>query len=88
MTAAIELNPEYAAAYEKRGIAYRRIKADGPALADFETASALKPNKAWDAYFNRGNLFAAQHRYEMAIKDYTKVLTIMPEHMTFCSLRE
>ena len=55
-TAAIRLNPNYAKAYNKRGIIHGRNLQDYPAAkADFDRAIAINPNYG-DAYYNRAKV--------------------------------
>ena len=50
---AIALKPDYAEAFNNRGIALRQLKRFDEALASYDKAIALKPDYA-DAFNNRG----------------------------------
>ena len=74
-TKAIELDPEFAAAYNNRGYAYFRKADIEAALADFTKAIELEPkqtapyeNRAW-TYINAGD-------YDKALLDLQKALEV------------
>jgi len=71
-TAAIRLNPNYAQAYNKRGIIHGRNLQDYPAAkADFDRAIAINPNYG-DAYYNRAKVRYFLEDKAGAIADYQK----------------
>ncbi|MFM9265254.1 tetratricopeptide repeat protein [Tychonema sp. BBK16] len=71
-TAAIRLNPNYAKAYNKRGIIHGRNLKDYPAAkADFDRAIAINPNYG-DAYYNRARVREFLEDKPGAIADYQK----------------
>ncbi|TAG97690.1 MAG: tetratricopeptide repeat protein [Oscillatoriales cyanobacterium] len=71
-TAAIRLNPNYAEAYNKRGIIHARNLKDYPAAkADFDRAIAINPNYG-DAYYNRARVREFLEDKPGAIGDYQK----------------
>ena len=71
-TEAIRLNPNYAQAYNKRGIIHGRNLKDYPAAkADFDRAIAIKPNYG-DAYYNRARVHEFLEDKPGAIADYQK----------------
>lgn len=71
-TAAIRLNPNYAKAYNKRGIIHGRNLKDYPAAkADFDRAIAINPNYG-DAYYNRARVREFLEDNAGAIADYQK----------------
>lgn len=71
-TAAIRLNPNYAQAYNKRGIIHGRNLKDYPAAkADFDRAIAINPNYG-DAYYNRARVREFLEDKDGAIADYQK----------------
>ncbi len=71
-TAAIRLNPNYAKAYNKRGIIHGRNLQNYPAAkADFDRAIAINPNYG-DAYYNRARVREFLEDKPGAIADYQK----------------
>ena len=71
-TEAIRLNPNYAQAYNKRGIIHGRNLKDYPAAkADFDRAIAINPNYG-DAYYNRARVHEFLEDKQGAIADYKK----------------
>ena len=77
-TKAIQRNPKYAAAYNKRGDAYRAQDDYARAIADYTQAIQLDPEYAI-AYSNRGNAYRAQDDFDRAIADYTQAIQLDPE---------
>ena len=72
-TKAIELDPKYADAYNRRGASYSNKKDDDRAVADFTKAIELNP-KFDMAYINRGASYMVKKKYDLAIADFTKVI--------------
>lgn len=71
-TAAIAINPNYAKAYNKRGIIHGRYLKDYPAAkADFDRAIEINPKYA-DAYYNRAKVRYLLKDKPGAIADYQK----------------
>ncbi|EGK88644.1 tetratricopeptide repeat protein [Microcoleus vaginatus PCC 9802] len=71
-TEAIRLNPNYAKAYNKRGIIHGRNLKDYPAAkADFDRAIEINPNYG-DAYYNRARVREFLEDEPGAIADYQK----------------
>ena len=58
---AIELKPDYAEAYNNRGVAHGNKGNFDRAIEDFNIAMQLKPDYA-DAYNNRGEAYNRQRR--------------------------
>jgi tetratricopeptide (TPR) repeat protein len=54
---AIKLQPNYAEAYNQRGVAHGNIGQNQPAIEDFNAAIRLQPDHVL-AYFNRGTLYS------------------------------
>jgi tetratricopeptide (TPR) repeat protein len=80
-SAAIRLKPDYAEAYNNRGIA-RSDKGDlDGALKDFTEAIRLKPDYA-DAYINRGNARSAKGDLDGALADYNEAIRLKPDYAT------
>jgi len=72
---AIKLNPDFAAAYNNRGIARRALGGKKAAIADYDQAIKLKSDFA-DAYYNRGNVRSDLGDNKGAIADYGKAIEI------------
>jgi tetratricopeptide (TPR) repeat protein len=71
-TEAIRLNPNYAEAYNKRGIIHgRNLKNYPAAKADFDRAIEINPNYG-DAYYNRARVREFLEDKPGAIGDYQK----------------
>lgn len=74
---AIDLKPDYGAAYNNRCLArLHRIKYDA-ALADCSQAIALLPQSP-GAYNNRGIIYYHLEEYETAIADFTQAVEVWP----------
>ncbi|MFM6405409.1 MAG: tetratricopeptide repeat protein, partial [Microcystis sp.] len=76
---AIELNPNFAMAYNHRGVLYDHQQKYELALADFNKAIELNRNFAM-AYYNRGGLYQDQKKYELALADYNQAIEINPNY--------
>ncbi|WP_045356369.1 trypsin-like peptidase domain-containing protein, partial [Microcystis aeruginosa] len=72
---AIDINPNYAGAYNNRGILYKDLQKYELALSDYNKAIDINPNFAM-AYNNRGNLYSDLQKYELALSDYNKAIDI------------
>lgn len=98
---AIELNPDYREAYEKRGAVYYSQGNRGRALKDFSIiiqlnpdfdiavftdSIAVNPNSA-EVYFYRGSAYARKGKFARAIEDYTKAIDLNPGYTTAYSNR-
>jgi tetratricopeptide (TPR) repeat protein len=75
-TRAIELDKNYADAYNNRGVAYLIQKDYAAALADFNHSLELAPSDM--AYINRGNILFNQQKPEAAIADFSEALKMKP----------
>ena len=74
---ALEINPQYFAAYNNRGIAKADLDDQQGAIADYTQALEINPRTA-EAYTNRGNAKYAFGDQQDAITDYTQALEINP----------
>jgi tetratricopeptide (TPR) repeat protein len=74
-TKAIELNPQYAEAYNFRALAYDGLGQTGHALDDYNRALQLNPGLA-TAYYGRGLVYEEQGDTESAIADYRRFLEL------------
>ena len=83
---AIELKPNYAYAYNNRGIAYNKKGNYDQAIKDYDEAISLNPNYA-DACNNRENVYdnfklPSMNEVEALInKNKTPQATIQPNHV-------
>jgi tetratricopeptide (TPR) repeat protein len=78
-TKAIELNPEYADAYNNRGDAKADKGNFEGAIADFTKAIELDPKYA-TAYNNRGTVKAKKGDLDGAIADFAKAIELDPKY--------
>ena len=74
---AIGLNPNYADAYSRRGIARAALKDNQGAIADYNQALKLDP-KNFIAYIGRGNIRSASGDKQGALADFNQALKIDP----------
>ncbi|MCC5654226.1 tetratricopeptide repeat protein [Nostoc sp. XA013] len=75
----IELDPQNALAYNRRGDAYYRLGDYEQAQADSSQAILLNPQDA-NAYFDRGFAFSELGKYKEAIADYTQSIKLNSEN--------
>ncbi|MBI4232366.1 tetratricopeptide repeat protein [Candidatus Peregrinibacteria bacterium] len=73
----IELNPNYASAYNNRGDVKHKLGDNKGAVADYDKALQLDPNFV-EAYISRGFAKFMLGNYEGAIGDYDKAISINP----------
>jgi len=79
-TEAIRLMPDYAEAYNNRGVA-RRAKDDfDGALTDYAEAIRLDPDDG-DYYYNRGIARRGKGDLDGALQDYTETIRLKPDYM-------
>ncbi len=78
LSKAIELNPDFAAAYHNRGLLYQGKKQDDQAISDLTKAIEINPNFS-TAYLNRGITYRNKQLYDQAIADLTKVIELDPK---------
>ncbi|GAB4482205.1 MAG: hypothetical protein Kow00124_30880 [Anaerolineae bacterium] len=76
-SAAINLDPAFAAAYHNRGVVYSRLGDYSAALADLDRAIALVPTFA-SAYVTRGTVHIRRGETEAALADYQAAAQIDP----------
>jgi len=74
---ALTIMPDYALAFNNRGVAYASIGMHQNAFDDFNNAIHLKQNYA-NAYRNRGLLYGTLEDYFSAIKDHNKAIEFDP----------
>jgi tetratricopeptide (TPR) repeat protein len=74
-TKAIELNPNEASAYIRRGVAYEAKRDYNNAIADFTTAINMRDNVG---YLYRGSAYQEKREYDRAIADLSKFIEMNP----------
>jgi|ERR1022692_4140259 tetratricopeptide (TPR) repeat protein len=98
---AIKLKPDYAEAYNERGLAMGAMVKNGgniesylaSAITDYTTAIQIKPEFA-SAYYNRGVAMQAKENWQNAKVDFDKVVELKPDiallassvRQSFCSV--
>ena len=86
-SAAIDLNPNYAAAYYERGKIYLYdFDEEERAIEDFSKAIQIQPNYD-DAYFERGIAYRNLDEYEKALADFNKAINLTPKFANAYSSR-
>ncbi len=78
-TCAVDLQPDYAPIYVKRGFAYAGLQDSDAALADYSHALELDENLV-SAYNNRGTLYTQLGNFGLAINDFTLVISLDPNN--------
>ena len=78
---AIELDPQYARAYNNRGIAYCRKGDYDQAIVDYDKAIKLAPQYA-TAYNNRGIAYVDKGNYDQAIANLNEAIRVGSDHAT------
>ena len=79
-TRAIEINPNYAPAYNIRGNARYSVKKYYKAIEDYAKAIGLDPNYA-PAYNGRAHVRYSLEEYYSAIDDYTRAIELNPNYV-------
>lgn len=77
-TRAIELAPDFAAAYSNRGLAYAKNDLYDLSIEDLTQAINIDPDNA-DSYLKRGNAYFDKGEYEQAIADFNSAIVLEPE---------
>jgi tetratricopeptide (TPR) repeat protein len=76
--AVLDLDPNYAPAFNRRAMAYRYKPDPDRSLPDFDRAIALEAGNASYA-LNRGNAYLDLGQYDRAIADYDRAIGINPK---------
>jgi tetratricopeptide (TPR) repeat protein len=76
---AIKLKPDFAEAFDKRGLAKTKLLQYGTALRDFRHALELRPDFA-EAYTHRANICYFLQEYKQAINNYTRAIELEPNY--------
>lgn len=79
-TKALELDPELAAAYERRGMLYYFQEKYDKVIQDFNSYIELAPAKG-EAYRMLGMGYLKSGMYRLAINNFTRAIEIKPEHV-------
>jgi tetratricopeptide (TPR) repeat protein len=77
LTRALGLNPEYAWALARRGVAYRLLNRYEDAIADLNHAINLEPQNSW-ALAERGQTYRSMGQNDEAMADFTKAIEADP----------
>jgi tetratricopeptide (TPR) repeat protein len=77
LTKAVELKPDYAEAYNLRGMGYWRLKDTPRALADESKAIELDPALA-RTHRTRGYIYLQQHEHDRALADFSNAIELAP----------
>ena len=75
----IELNPQEAATYSNRALAYIRLKEFARAIEDANESLKINPNYL-KAYHRRAKAYFSMNKFEIAIKDFQHILEVEPEN--------
>jgi len=75
----IEIKPDYADAYNNRGVVLKELMRVDEALGSYDRAIEIKPDYA-EAYYNRGNALKELKRLEEAIASYDRAIEIKPDY--------
>lgn len=73
----ISLNPQFAATFNNRGLAYAELGEYEKAIADYDRAIALNPELA-PAFYNLGNAYYDLGKHEQAIANYDRAIKLNP----------
>jgi tetratricopeptide (TPR) repeat protein len=76
-SAALELDPSNAAAYNHRGYAWRQLGRCDAAVADYSRSLELEPDNI-KTLNNRGYSYAKASLFDAAISDYSRVIALDP----------
>ena len=85
-TEAIKLKPNFAIAYNNRGVAYFNTGGFDAAIQDYNNSIRLNPEYA-QVYNNRGVAYFNIVDFEAAIEDYNKAIDLNPEKANFYNNR-
>ncbi len=77
----IDMDPNYVAAYELRGVSYLNSGEWEKATADFNRALAIDPSLK-EAYFNRGMALRSMGQFDNAVADFKRAVGLDPAYLT------
>jgi tetratricopeptide (TPR) repeat protein len=83
----IAINPEYASAWNSRGIALGHLGRHSEAVVSYNKAITISPHdvKIWN---NRGNAFIRLGQHENALASFDRAIAINPEYTVAQKNRE
>ena len=76
---ALALKPDYAEAFNNRGVTLKELKQLDEALASYEKALVLKPDYV-EAFNNRGSALGELKRLDEALASYDRRLALRPDY--------
>ena len=76
---AIKLKPDYAEAFNNRGIAYADLGQYQNAIENYNEAIRIKPQRA-ESFNNRGMAYASIGQHKRAIEDYDQAILLKPNY--------
>ena len=76
---AISISPNFAEAYNARGMAYRKLLDHHKALVDYTDALTLNQELA-AAYNNRGVVYREIREFDLALSDFNKAISLEPDN--------
>ena len=79
MTGRSRCKPDYADAFNNRGVVLAELERLDEALASYDRAIALKPGYA-DAFNNKGNALRELRRLDEALTSYDQAIALEPNH--------
>jgi lipoprotein NlpI len=71
------MNPNYTAAYDNRGLAYKHKGDSDRAIKDFDQAIRLAPRSS-PTFFHRGQAQFSSGQFDLALKDFATAHLIQP----------
>lgn len=74
-TKAIEIQPDYHAAYWRRGVIYYDLAEFQLAISDYNAADSLVPGQA-DLHMNRGNAYSRLGLHDRALADHQRAMML------------
>ena len=83
---AILLKPDYAKAYNNRGVLKKRFRRFEDAIKDYNEAIRLDPDNV-AGYYNRANARSSLNQHELAFEDYDKAIELKPDYAKAYSSR-
>ena len=83
---AIRLDPQYAFAYNNRGISYSNLEQYQRAIYDYDEAIRIDPQYG-NAYSNRGNVYRRLGQHHRAIEDYDEAIRLNPDKASYYNNR-
>lgn len=78
-TQAIDKCPDFAEAYNNRGIAYLHTGEIDKAIDDYGKSIEYENPELYRPYINRGNAYFMQEKFDLALEDYNKAIELNPE---------